>query len=312
MSAATRPMPLGVAIRAFLCSENTEFCDQVRRRLRGTVRRAAEPEKQVLQEMEKVRGGPCMPFGLDGDEWLVAKALALDMRQSKGAGTAIFSNLSFVDAGALTLGSEGAPRYLDESAPKLEGLASWFYPRGRESLRKANASLQRHCPPTRFAAEKRLTYSIPVTRPTAAVLKRAQPTVSLLNEHFEVFKAGELRGGDVTVRVEDELMQIEVNRPEAILRISAAAQLGRWIGVGVGEEFRAYVRLRLPGSPERQLGCVVSAAELNRQLVHVDPSRILEVPEVWWKEVWGGGCRDAAALTPAAMRVWEEQELLPA
>ena len=311
MTEATTPMPLRQAALLLLGDQSAEVQQEVRNALHRFAVAPRATYSRMIEAIDEVRGGPCLPFELTDDERLVTHALALNMRVSQGTGIAIFSNQSYIDAGALVVSNCGEVTYQDETAPNLQPLSSWLYPTGRDRYLQLRETLVPQIRPATFSLGKRLAFTLPVTRPTAAALQRSQLSVNLVDEQFASAKSGELGGADVAVSCSKDSLKLEVSRPEAILRMSAAAELGRWLRVESGSDFRAFLRLRPLSSKTRELDAVVSAVELNRQFVFVDSVSAIDVPASLWSAAWPSARFHASALTPIAMSHWQSQGLLP-
>jgi hypothetical protein len=308
---ATLPMPLTPLALLLLGDDTSAVHDVARLALHGYVERTRAPHEDLLAAIDGCEGGPCLPFELDEDERLVAQALGLAARDSNGQGCAIFSRLSRVDAGALLVPVLGHITYLDDSAPELDRLAAWFYPGGRERYFSMVESLTETTQAARVSVGKRLSIEIPVTNATAAMLKRRPVTVSLIDDSAGGTAGDLLQGADVTVSGDDRSLRIEFSRPEAVLRLSAAAELGRWLRAESGSEFRAFLRLPPLSVPMCEVLAVVSASELNRQLLHADAMPAVDVPAELWSAARPGGQFRASSLTPVAVSYWLQRGLFP-
>ena len=229
--------------------------ESARGALRDHIERMRASHEDVLEAIQSGRRGRFLPFELNDDERLVACALALSVRESNSSGCAIFSRLSHIDAGVLVIPGRGKISYLDDSAPELDKFAAWFFPSGHGRYVALVEAISHAAKPARITVAKRVSIEIPVTRWTAKALEKRSVTISFVGAQFDSTSADQLRDADAGVTFGEQSLNVEVSRPEAILRMSAAAELGRWLRVESGGDFRAFLRLRPFSSKTRELDC---------------------------------------------------------
>lgn len=287
-------------------------------------RELARPMKRHAGVIGKVRsnlGGPCIPFQLSLHSWSAAKCLVAEMLDKRGGPGVIGSELSHIDGGALVVKAGGVVEYFDVEWPprkpsftenEMRNVDPWFefWPSGLSVLQQQMEVARSQPTSAQIVIRKQLCIEIPLSPKTAQILASAKfgrYEAHLLGRDFKSSSLTHLEGCRFGIAQEADLLRIVVVEPETALRVSGAAEVGKYLWIFQPKIFSALVRLELPTTDRVETNALISVSEPESVMISMREDRDITVDEAIADEAVKSGWWSISMHRPWAFARWSGQ-----